>query len=85
MPVVYRRKHGPLCEKFLPTLSAKLPESQAAGIQPGVVSADPREKSENGVTAEGWRVLAAAGLRRDQRRELGLDISGPRSPQRTGQ
>jgi len=81
--IVYRGKHCPLCKKYFKGLSGMLDDLKAADVTVLAVSADPREKAEADVTAEGWQFPVGYDLSLDQMRQLGLYISEPRSPQET--
>lgn len=81
--VVYRGKHCPACKRYLARLGELLDDYRTAGISVWTVSADPLEKAQADVEAEGWRFPVGYDLSMDQMRALGLYISEPRSPEET--
>lgn len=81
--MVYRGKHCPLCKRYFKALDNKLELFHEMGVAIYAVSADPKEKAEADVAAEGWRFPVAYDLSLDNMRNLGLFISAPRSPQET--
>lgn len=81
--IVYRGRHCPLCKSYLNALNEMLEEFQAANVAVSTVSADSREKAEAEVAECGWKFPVGYDLSVDQMRQLGLYVSGPRSPQET--
>jgi len=81
--VVYRGKHCPACKRYFARLGELQEDYKAAGISVWTVSADPLEKAQADVEAEGWRFPVGYDLSMDQMRALGLYISQPRSPEET--
>lgn len=83
MLVVYRGKHCPLCKRYLDTLNAMLDEFEDAGIAVAAVSADPLQKAQAQVAAQGLKFSIGYDLSVAQMQALGLYVSSPRSPEET--
>ncbi|MEZ5741658.1 MAG: redoxin domain-containing protein [Burkholderiaceae bacterium] len=81
--MVYRGKHCPLCKRYFKQLNEMLADFESAGVAILAVSADPQDKAQADVEAEGWRFPVAYDLPLDDMRKLGLYISSPRSDQET--
>jgi peroxiredoxin len=79
--IVYRGLHCPICKTYLQKLQDLMPEFHAVGVDVITLSADSEVKAQSMVDEMGLTLPMGYGLTPAQMTQLGLYISGPRTPQ----
>lgn len=81
----YRGQHCPVCKKYLTKLEGLKDRFLATGAEVVAVSGDPEVKAVAMAESAAPTLPVAYGLAIEQRKEFGLYISHPRSPEETDQ